>query len=44
LTAPVALGIGLTHGIPEAMVAAILVVAVVAAWKQVETGTGKSRV
>ena len=40
----VALGIGITHGIPEIIVACILVVAVVAAWKRVETGRGRSKV
>lgn len=44
MAGPVAVGIGVTHGIPEAIVAAIITVAVVAAWKRVETGTGRARV
>nr|MBC7244827.1 hypothetical protein [Chloroflexota bacterium] len=35
-------GIAVTHGIPEAIVAAIIVVAVVTAWKRIETGRGKA--
>jgi uncharacterized membrane protein len=38
----VAVSVALTHGIPEAIVAVIIVVAVVAAWKRIETG-GKAR-
>lgn len=40
----VAFGIGVTHGIPEVVVAVIITVAVVAAWKRVETGRGRSSV
>jgi uncharacterized membrane protein len=38
----VAVGLGITHGIPEAIVASIIVVAVVAIWKQIDTGRGGS--
>jgi uncharacterized membrane protein len=38
LTADVALGIGITQGIPEIIVAVIVTVAVVATWKGIETG------
>ncbi|MEK7327765.1 MAG: ECF transporter S component [Chloroflexota bacterium] len=44
LPADVAWTIGLTHGIPEIIVAVIVTVAVVAAWKRIETGRGKSSV
>ena len=40
LTADVALGIGITQGIPEIIVAVLVTVAVVAAWKGVESGAG----
>lgn len=40
----VALTVGVTHGIPEIIVACIIVVAVVVAWKRIETGRGKSKV
>jgi uncharacterized membrane protein len=39
----VAWTVGLTHGLPEVVVAAILTVAVVAAWKRVETGRGQAK-
>jgi uncharacterized membrane protein len=35
--------VGVTHGIPEIIVAAIITVAVVAAWNRIETGRGKAR-
>ena len=41
---PAALTVVAVNGIPEAIVAAIVVVAVVAAWKRIETGSGKSKV
>ena len=44
IPAGLAAGLTLTHGIPEAVIATIIVVAVVTAWKRVETGRGKSRV
>ncbi len=44
MAAGVALGVGITHGIPEIIVACIIVVAVVVAWKRIETGRGKSKV
>lgn len=44
LSAPIALGILVTHGIPEAIVAAIITVAVVTAWKRVETGRGRAAI
>ena len=40
----VALGIGVTQGIPEAVVAAIISTAVVAAWKRLETGRAKAKI
>lgn len=43
LSADVALGVGVTHGIPEIVVAVIITVAVVTAWKQIETGRGGAR-
>ena len=43
LSAEVALGIGILHGIPEVVVAVIVTVAVVVAWKRIETGSGKSK-
>lgn len=39
----VAWTVGLTHGLPEVVVAAILTVAIVAAWKRVETGRGEAK-
>jgi uncharacterized membrane protein len=39
----VAVGVAVTHGPFEVIVAAIIVVAVVAAWKRIETGGGKAR-
>jgi uncharacterized membrane protein len=44
ITWPVALGIAVTNGIPEIIVAVIVTVAVVGAWKNLETGRGKSSV
>jgi uncharacterized membrane protein len=43
MAAGVAVGVGLTHGIPEIVVAAILTVAVIVAWKRLETGRGEAR-
>jgi len=43
MPAGVAWAVGLTHGIPEVIVACIITVAVVVAWKRIETGTGKSK-
>lgn len=40
----VSVGIGITHGIPEIIVAAIITVAVVTAWKRVETGRGRAAI
>jgi len=40
----VSVGIGITHGIPEVIVAAIITVAVVTAWKRVEAGTGRAAI
>lgn len=40
LTADVALGIGITQGIPEIIVAVLVTVAVVGAWKRIESGEG----
>lgn len=37
----VALTVGITHGLPEIVVAAIIVVAVIVAWKGIETRTRK---
>ncbi len=37
-----ALAVGITHGLPEIVVAVIITVPVVLAWKKVETGSGKS--
>ena len=39
----VALTVGVTHGLPEAIVAAIITVAVVAAWKRIEIGRGEAK-
>ncbi|HDN78885.1 MAG: ECF transporter S component [Chloroflexi bacterium] len=44
LAPAVSVGIGITHGIPEIIVAAIITVAVVTAWKRLESGGGKSSV
>ena len=44
MTAPVAAATAAINGIPEAIVAAIFTVAVVTAWKRVETGGGRSKV
>jgi len=41
---PAALTGVVVNGIPEIIVAAIVTVAVVAAWKRIETGSGKSKV
>jgi hypothetical protein len=35
--------VGLTHGLPEVVVAAILTLAIVVAWKRVETGRGEAK-
>jgi uncharacterized membrane protein len=35
--------VGVTHGIPEIIVAAIITVAVVVAWKRIETGRGEAK-
>lgn len=40
----VALSVAIVNGIPEVIVAIIIVLAVVVAWKRVETGTGKSKI
>lgn len=40
-TPGVALGIGITHGIPEIIVAVIIVLAVILPWQQIESGRGK---
>ena len=39
----VALTVGVTHGIPEVIVAALITVAIVATWKRIETGHGQAR-
>jgi uncharacterized membrane protein len=44
MTAPVAASVAVVNGIPEAIVAAVFTVAVVAAWKRVDTGGGRSKV
>lgn len=44
LTLPVAASVAVTNGLPEVIVAAIITVAVVVAWKRIETGVGKSKV
>jgi len=41
---PVAISVAAVNGIPEVIVAAIVVVAVIVAWKRIETGTGKSKI
>lgn len=38
MTTEVAIGVGITHGVPEIIVAVIVVLAVVMSWQQVETG------
>jgi uncharacterized membrane protein len=43
MAAGVAVGVAVTHGIPEIIVAAIITVAVVVAWKRIETGRGTAR-
>ncbi len=43
LDAKTALAVGVTHGIPEIIVAVIITVPVVLAWKRIETGAGRSR-
>jgi uncharacterized membrane protein len=43
MAAGVALPVAVTHGLPEAVVAAIITVAVVAAWTRIETGRGEAR-
>ena len=43
IAAGVAGGIAVTHGIPEVIVAAIITVAVVVAWKRIETGRGEAK-
>lgn len=39
----VALVVGVTHGLPEIVVAVIITVAVVVAWKRIETGRGEAK-
>ena len=43
MAAGVALTVGVTHGLPEVVVAVIITVAVVAAWKRIETGRGEAK-
>lgn len=43
MAAGVAVTVGITHGVPEVVVAAIITVAVVVAWKGVETGRGEAK-
>ena len=43
MAADVAWGVGVTHGIPEVIVAAIITVAVIVAWKRIETGRGEAK-
>jgi uncharacterized membrane protein len=43
MAAGVAAGVAVTHGIPEIIVAAIITVAVVVAWKRIETGRGEAK-
>jgi uncharacterized membrane protein len=43
MAAGVAVGVGITHGLPEIVVAAIITVAVIAAWKRVETGRAQAK-
>ena len=40
----VSASLAVTHGVPEAIVAAIITVAVITAWKRIETGRGKAKV
>ncbi|MEW6232425.1 MAG: ECF transporter S component [Chloroflexota bacterium] len=40
----VAVGVGITHGLPEIVVAALITWAVVVAWKGIEAGRGKARI
>jgi uncharacterized membrane protein len=44
LTSEAAVGYGIAAAVPEAILAVIVVVAVITAWKRIETGRGKSRV
>jgi len=44
MEAGAALAVGVTHGIPEVIVAIIITVAVVAAWKRLEYGRAGSRI
>jgi len=43
MAAGVAWTVGVTHGLPEVVVAAIITVAVVVAWKHIETGRGEAK-
>ena len=43
MAAGVAWTVGVTHGLPEVVVAAIVTVAVVVAWKRIETGRGEAK-
>ena len=43
MAAGVALPVGVTHGLPEVVVAAIITVAVVVAWKRIEIGRGEAK-
>jgi uncharacterized membrane protein len=43
MAAGVAWTVGVTHGLPEVVVAVIITIAVVAAWKRVETGYGEAK-
>jgi uncharacterized membrane protein len=43
MAAGVALTVGVTHGLPEIVVAVIITVAVVVAWKRIETGRGEAK-
>jgi uncharacterized membrane protein len=43
MAAGVALTVGVTHGLPEVVVAVIITVAVVVAWKRIETGRGEAK-
>lgn len=44
MEAGTAIGVGITHGVPEVIVAIIITVAVVAAWKRLEYGRKGSRI
>jgi uncharacterized membrane protein len=44
MPAKVALGVGITHGIPEIIVAVIISLAVLLSWKRVQSGSAKARV